>query len=184
MHGRPGSRMVHSGQHAKGDQMPKHKKTDVAVIEPVSGSFFEYLDKDPKVIALRQARAIKKRQTAALQARRAARARVRARMADTGKDWWRNANATTPGPSRIRVTFNRPLTPAEAEHFTDEVSLTHDPTYKIRVTANRVWVETWFHSSRDAYDEIAAFVASEYVNIYPVAVRTFRELREQHEGGS
>jgi hypothetical protein len=161
---------------AKGENVTKHKKTEV--LDPVTDNFFEYLNNDPVVLALRQSRALKKEQLLARQAVRAARAKVRARRADTAKDWWRSAHATTPGPSRIRVTFNRFLTPAEAEHFTGTVSLAHDPTYKIRVIGNRVWVETWFHSSRDAYDEIALFVASEYVNIFPVAVRTFRELVE------
>lgn len=96
----------------------------------------------------------------------------------TAKDWWKQDQAKTPGPSRIRTTFNRKFTAAEAEHLRRVATLLSivDPGEKMRVTENRIWSESHKFDSRTQYDKVSAMIADGFVNIYPLAVRTFREL--------
>lgn len=94
-------------------------------------------------------------------------------MSSTAKDWWKNEGSRRPGPSRIRVTLSRPLTPAETEHLLATLGSNGD---KVRVNGNRIWYESTVFRSRVTYQWVAYTVASSFVNAFPTAVRTFREL--------
>lgn len=85
--------------------------------------------------------------------------------------------------SRIRVLLSRPLTWAEKE----AIETNHDDIhsrrieftnvgFKLTVSENRehVWVEAGF-GSRLAFDLVSAVLEQHFVNVYPKAVRTFRE---------
>jgi hypothetical protein len=85
--------------------------------------------------------------------------------------------------SRIRVQLSRPLTWAEKEHL--ETNWTDpnlrrisdvSPVLKLRVAENKehVWLEAPF-GSRIAFELLAAAVEQHFVNVFPKAVRTFRE---------
>lgn len=86
--------------------------------------------------------------------------------------------------SRIRVLLNRPLTWAEKEdletNWDDEharrVNETVSPYFKLHVADNHehIWAEAGF-GSRILFELIAAAVEQHFVNVYPKAVRTFRE---------
>jgi hypothetical protein len=50
---------------------------------------------------------------------------------------------------------------------------------KIRLSPDeRLFVESTDSSSRDLYEAVASVVAGSFVNVFPTAVRTFRELVE------
>lgn len=76
------------------------------------------------------------------------------------------------------MTFNRPLTPAEQEHLRSLSVLVREYAGdKIRLSPDqRLFVESHDSSSRDIYEAVAEVVASSFVNVFPIAVRTFREL--------
>lgn len=87
--------------------------------------------------------------------------------------------------SRIRVLLSRPLTWAEKEDLETDWNDPHqrrvngvnnDLGVKIHVANNfeHVWAEG-LAGSRVVFDLIAAILESEYVNVFPRAVRTFRE---------
>jgi len=85
--------------------------------------------------------------------------------------------------SRIRVWLSRPLTWAEKE----AIETNHDDIhsrrindtnldYKFRVSDDKeyIWVDASF-GSRLSFDLVAAVLEQHLVNVYPKAVRTFRE---------
>lgn len=85
--------------------------------------------------------------------------------------------------SRIRVQLSRPLTWAEKEALETNNSDVHSRRinesangFKFHVSQNKehVWAEAGF-GSRILYDLVAAALEQHFVNIYPIAVRTFRE---------
>lgn len=86
--------------------------------------------------------------------------------------------------SRIRVQLNRPLTWAEKEeletNYVDadlrRIKESTTDGFKLWVSPNRehVWVEAPF-GSRLAYELVAASLEYTFVNVFPRAVRTFRE---------
>lgn len=87
--------------------------------------------------------------------------------------------------SRIRVQLSRPLTWAEKEHLEtnhDDPDLRriNDTTkplgLSLRVADNKehVWVEAPF-GSRITFELLAAALEQNFVNVFPKAVRTFRE---------
>lgn len=86
--------------------------------------------------------------------------------------------------SRIRVQLSRPLTWAEAEDLTTDGS---DPHLRrldgngfdglklwVSPTHTHVWAEAPY-GSRHLFELVASFLETSYVNVYPKAVRTFRE---------
>lgn len=91
--------------------------------------------------------------------------------------------ANSPGPSRIRVMLNRELTPAELEGLREiawQVNML-SPHDKFRVTQTPekvvyIYAQSGDADSRTLYGSVASVVAEGFVNVYPVAVRTFREL--------
>lgn len=93
------------------------------------------------------------------------------------KDWWREEASTRPGPARIRVSFNREFTHAEREHLRRVGRLIAKTTGdRFRLSNDRIYIESKTYESRALYDAVAAVVASSFVNVFPLAVRTFREL--------
>lgn len=101
----------------------------------------------------------------------------------TPDNWWAEKQTDNPGPSRIRVTLSREFTPAEAEHFSQVgflvAAISEGET--ITVDGNRIWVESAVFDSRTAYQKIADLIGNGFVNIFPTAVRTFRELSPLRE---
>lgn len=95
-------------------------------------------------------------------------------------EWWKDEGARKPGPARIRVTLNRSLTPAEHEHLVQVYDLIRlNVGDKVRVAPDdRIYAESTAVSSRSLYAAVAAVVERSFVNVFPVAVRTFRELVE------
>ncbi len=93
-------------------------------------------------------------------------------------DWWKELNEQKPGPARIRVSFSRPFTEAEKEHLRSVgVLVRRYIGDKIRVAADdRVYIESQDSESRNLFEAISAVVASSFVNVFPIAVRTFREM--------
>jgi hypothetical protein len=96
----------------------------------------------------------------------------------------RNAKTPKVVNSRIRVLLSRPLTWAEKEDLeTDNldphlrrIDGTDDDGFKVTVAPNfeHVWAEAAY-GSRVLYEVIAAALEHKYVNVFPRAVRTFRE---------
>lgn len=86
--------------------------------------------------------------------------------------------------SRIRVQLSRPLTWAEKEHLETDWTDAHARRVNdvkrsgvsLRVAENRehVWVEAPF-GSRITFELVAAALEQHFVNVFPKAVRTFRE---------
>jgi len=84
--------------------------------------------------------------------------------------------------SRIRVYLSRPLTWAEKEELETDYEDLHlrrvngQDGFKVWVSPNleHVWAEAEF-GSRLLYEIVASELANEFVNVYPKAVRTFRE---------
>lgn len=85
--------------------------------------------------------------------------------------------------SRIRVQLSRPLTWAEKEaletNWEDEherrINITDNPlVLTVAPNFQHVWAEAPF-GSRILFDLVAAVVEQHFVNVYPKAVRTFRE---------
>lgn len=72
--------------------------------------------------------------------------------------------------SKIRVTFNRPLTYSEREHL--RVNILSD--VKLRFEGgSMLWVRDYASDdSRDLFNVIAKFVEKNFVNVHPVAVKT------------
>jgi len=97
----------------------------------------------------------------------------------TPKDWWREEGSGTPGPARIRVTFNRSLTEAEKEHLREVGSrVAASVGDKIRVAGDsRIYLESYSVDSRALFRAASSLAATSFVNVFPIAVRTFRELR-------
>jgi hypothetical protein len=85
--------------------------------------------------------------------------------------------------SRIRVALSRPLTWAEKEELETDYS---DPDlrringrtdkFKVSVSKERthVWAEAAY-GSRILFELVAASLENNFVNVFPIAVRTFRE---------
>lgn len=98
-------------------------------------------------------------------------------MGSAPTPWWDEVNSHKPGPARIRVTFNRDLTPAEQEHLRSVGVLVREYTGdKVRLSPDeRLFVESNDSDSRDLYEAVASIVSASFVNVFPVAVRTFRE---------
>ena len=86
--------------------------------------------------------------------------------------------------SRIRVQLSRALTWAEVEDLTTDGADPHlrrldgngFDGLKLWVAPNHVhvWAEAPY-GSRDLYELIAEIMANQYVNVFPKAVRTYRE---------
>lgn len=86
--------------------------------------------------------------------------------------------------SRIRVQLSRPLTWAEKEALetnnldvhSRRINDSNVTGFKFHVSSNKehVWAEAFF-GSRLVYDLVAAALEQHFVNVYPTAVRTFRE---------
>lgn len=74
--------------------------------------------------------------------------------------------------SKVRIRFNRPLTWSEREHFRRFVNaeqiqkhhFNHEDPSELFITTNQ--------GSRVIVEKVSAFVASEYLNIHPKAVKT------------
>jgi hypothetical protein len=98
--------------------------------------------------------------------------------ANTPPDWFEQRGSNRPGPARIRVTINRGLTPAEREEFRNFILLTRAANDdKVRVADDsRIYVESSSAVSRELFQGIASYVEARFVNVFPIAVRTFREL--------
>jgi len=85
--------------------------------------------------------------------------------------------------SKIRVTFNRPLTWSEVEFFRTSFRDAADYDkgqieHKYRFTDDRqklYWEASDFGRSREMYEKITLAVENFFVNLHPVAVRTFSE---------
>jgi len=96
-------------------------------------------------------------------------------------EWWDELSSRRPGPARIRVTFNRDLTEAEKEHLRQVGELVR--TYvgdKLRISPDqRVYIESQENNSRDLFEALSSVVATSFVNVFPTAVRTFRERMEK-----
>lgn len=93
------------------------------------------------------------------------------------------ASPTKVTTSRIRVQLSRPLTWAEKEALETNNLDVHSRRinqsaagFKFHVSDNKehVWAEAGF-GSRILYDLVAAAIEQHFVNVYPIAVRTFRE---------
>lgn len=85
------------------------------------------------------------------------------------------------GPARIRISFSRPLSYAEQEFFHGKIDLVSVTDAKTSVTARlngnqKLWLESNSYDSRQLYQFGRELVESNFVNVFPVAVRTFREL--------
>jgi len=93
----------------------------------------------------------------------------------TASEWWAEGMSRKPGPSRIRVSLSRALTPAEIEFFKG-INAHSDGSFRTRATANRIWHESYVQDSREAYEVLAWLLGENFVNVFPIAVRTFREL--------
>jgi len=91
------------------------------------------------------------------------------------QDWWADGMSRKPGPSRIRISLSRSLTPAEIEFFKG-LNAYSDGSFRIHATANRVWHESYVQDSRETYSVLAWVLGENFVNVFPIAVRTFREL--------
>jgi hypothetical protein len=95
-----------------------------------------------------------------------------------------NTSPTTVKTSRIRVQLSRPLTWAEKEDLETDWSDPHQrritgenvERLKISVAPNfeHVWAEADL-GSRLLFNLVAQALETEYVNVFPRAVRTFRE---------
>lgn len=85
---------------------------------------------------------------------------------------------TKKGPSRIRISFSRPFTASEQEAFHGTVDyIGPDYTVTARLNGNqKLWLESAGLDSRTLFDFGRELVESQLVNVYPTAVRTFREL--------
>lgn len=87
---------------------------------------------------------------------------------------------TKSGPSRIRISFSRPFTEAEKEYFQGTIDWRGVATpvdVTTRLNGNeKLWLESNDLSSRDLFQFGRELVESTFVNVFPVAVRTFREL--------
>lgn len=139
-----------------------HYKSQAALIPPTPGSsdFELWLNANPIVQVKRAARA-NKQQPAPQPAKKVRKPRK--------------------GPARIRVTFSRHFRVAEVEHlrrasniapFLDELiglKLRLDPS-------GRLWAEADM-DSRDLYSLVTQLIESTFVNVFPTAVRTFREYK-------
>lgn len=101
-------------------------------------------------------------------------------MTSTPGNWWADEGSKKPGPARIRVTLNRDLTAAEHEHLSRVGQfISESVPDKFRVAPDgRIYVESTDADSRSLYDGVAAVVERTFVNVFPIAVRTFRELRK------
>lgn len=88
-------------------------------------------------------------------------------------DWMRSIlDAPRPVRSKLRIRFNRALTWAEREavrgfmnHLGYRHHFNHEDPSELHLRAQ--------DDSRTAYDVVAHYVAEEFVNVYPKAVRTF-----------
>jgi hypothetical protein len=76
------------------------------------------------------------------------------------------------GPARIRLSLSRPFTYAEKEYIRDMGRQSH-----IRLSRNgKLYVSSEITDSRDLYFQTRLWLEDTFVNIFPTAVRTFREL--------
>lgn len=73
--------------------------------------------------------------------------------------------------SKVRIRFNRPFTWSEREHFRQFViaeqvkhHFNHEDPSELHITTSQ--------GSRQIVEKVSAFVASEYLNIHPKAVKT------------
>jgi len=83
------------------------------------------------------------------------------------------ADVKPPTRSRIRIRFNRPLTWSERETLNGTVD--EDLNEEFRFSKpDELFVES-AADSRSLYESIAGFVEDNYVNLHPVAGRTFKE---------
>lgn len=88
------------------------------------------------------------------------------------KSAWTVAPEPSPPPiaSEVRVTFNRGFTWSERETFRSFVEKSNSSHYWIN--PKTVYIYSVF-DSRVLVDKVSDFVAREYLNIHPRAVRTF-----------
>lgn len=75
--------------------------------------------------------------------------------------------------SKIRIRFNRPLTWSERETFRDARDSDFDEEFRFG-QQNELFLESAL-DSRTLYEEVAKFVEDSFVNLHPVAVKTFSE---------
>lgn len=76
------------------------------------------------------------------------------------------------GPARIRVSLSRELSHAEKEFIR---SLGKD--YYIRLSGSgKLYIDSWVADSRELFDGAREWLEDNFVNVFPTAVRTFREL--------
>ena len=83
------------------------------------------------------------------------------------------ADVKPPTRSRIRIRFNRPLTWSERETLNQQSEDYYNEEFKFS-KPDELFVESAL-DSRTLYESIAGFVEDNYVNLHPVAVRTFKE---------
>lgn len=82
------------------------------------------------------------------------------------------ANVSTAVQSKVRIRFNRPFTWSEREHFRLFVNangvvrhhFNHEDPSELHITSTL--------GSRNIVERVSAFVAAEYLNIHPKAVKT------------
>lgn len=98
-------------------------------------------------------------------------------MGSAPKEWWTENGSTRPGPARIRVSVNRDLTEAEREHLRQlgrNIQKTLKDKFRLG-PGDRIFVESNDYDSRALYSAVSAVLEGSFVNVFPIAVRTFRE---------
>lgn len=78
--------------------------------------------------------------------------------------------------AKIRITFNRPLTYSERNTLWEWVNEAFDGVIKTRFSSgDKLLVEDYADDdSRGLYQLFADYVAKNFVNVHPVAVKTFK----------
>lgn len=75
--------------------------------------------------------------------------------------------------SKIRVKFNRAITWSERETFRKKfIGMTTAVNHRWE-NGDLLWLEATYVDSRPLFEQVAKFVEKNYVNVHPVAVRTF-----------
>lgn len=100
------------------------------------------------------------------------------------------------GPARIRVTLSRPLSHSELEWLREACKQRfHGKTisaefngstyrvsalpFRVRLSeAGRLYAESHENDSRLLYSRLTHWIENSFVNVHPIAVRTFRELQK------
>jgi len=85
---------------------------------------------------------------------------------------WTDEKVGSEVKSKIRVTFNRPLTYSEREQWRAAVETITE--YQSKFTdPDKLYLESTKDDSRALYADVAEYVERHFVNVHPVAVKTF-----------